>query len=131
MPAPASSTARSLRRMTPRMRAVLALLPAVTALFAGSRMVSAAPSASPYPGGQWPEAAGYGVGVDSVVMVPMDDGVQIRLQVFYPTDPTTGVPAAGPGGRGFPVLLTQTPYSANLGVAGNVPACKDLGVPGE
>jgi hypothetical protein len=43
-------------------------------------------------------------------MIPMDDGVNIRLQVFYPTDLQTGARAAGP----FPVLLTQSPYSASL-----------------
>jgi putative CocE/NonD family hydrolase len=77
---------------------------------------------SPYPGGGWsPEQPTYGAAVDPVVMVPMDDGVKIRVQVVYPTDPATGVRARGP----FPVLITQSPYSTNLGVAGNVPACQD------
>ena len=38
--------------------------------------------------------------------VPMSDGVVLRADIHYPTEPDTGQPAAGP----FPVLLSMTPY---------------------
>ncbi|MGH3544097.1 MAG: CocE/NonD family hydrolase, partial [Mycobacterium sp.] len=38
--------------------------------------------------------------------VPMSDGVVLRADIHYPTEPKTGLPAAGP----FPVLLSVTPY---------------------
>lgn len=50
--------------------------------------------------------ARYGVGVHRNVAVPMSDGVVLRADVHFPTDPDTGRPAAGP----FPVLLSLTPY---------------------
>ena len=53
-----------------------------------------------------PEPARYGVGEQSNLPVTMSDGTVLRVNVFDPTDPSTGVAAAGP----FPVLLTQTPY---------------------
>ena len=48
----------------------------------------------------------YGVGVRHNVAVPMSDGAELRADIHYPTDPDTGLPAAGP----FPVLLSLTPY---------------------
>ncbi|MGC2796063.1 MAG: CocE/NonD family hydrolase, partial [Mycobacterium sp.] len=36
----------------------------------------------------------------------MSDGVVLRADIHYPTEPETGQPAAGP----FPVLLSLTPY---------------------
>ena len=53
-----------------------------------------------------PGPARYGVGVRHNVGVPMSDGVVLRADIHYPTEPTTGEPAAGP----FPVLLSITPY---------------------
>jgi putative CocE/NonD family hydrolase len=50
--------------------------------------------------------AHYGVGVHRNVAVEMSDGVVLRANIHYPTDPETGEPAAGP----FPVLLSMTPY---------------------
>lgn len=50
--------------------------------------------------------ARYGVGIHRNVAVEMSDGVVLRANVHYPTDPETGKPAAGP----FPVLLSITPY---------------------
>ena len=50
--------------------------------------------------------AQYGVGRRHNVAVPMSDGVVLRADIHYPTDPATGQPAAGP----FPVLLSMTPY---------------------
>jgi putative CocE/NonD family hydrolase len=89
---------------------------------AGVPAAGADSTLSPYPGGGWsPEQATYGAAVDPVVMVPMDDGVKIRVQVVYPIDRATG--ARSPGS--FPVLLTQTPYSGDLGVTANVPTCDD------
>jgi predicted acyl esterase len=101
-----------------RSRVALAALLALGSLVAASGQDARAVTA--YPGGTWePGPAAYGVSVDPVVLVPMDDGVEMRTQILWPTDPATGERAAG----SFPVLLTQTPYSANLGVSGNVPAC--------
>lgn len=48
----------------------------------------------------------FGVGVRHNVAVPMSDGVTLRAEVHYPTDPATGAPAPGP----FPVLVCVTPY---------------------
>ena len=53
-----------------------------------------------------PGPARYGVGVRHNVGVPMSDGVVLRADIHYPTEPTIGEPAAGP----FPVLLSITPY---------------------
>jgi uncharacterized protein len=56
---------------------------------------------------EWtPGPARYGVGVRHNAPVPMTDGTVLRADIHYPTDPTTGEPAAGP----FPVLLSITPY---------------------
>ncbi|MDR3658833.1 MAG: CocE/NonD family hydrolase [Mycobacterium sp.] len=46
------------------------------------------------------------MGVRHNVAVPMSDGISLRADVHYPTDPATGEPAPGP----FPVLLSITPY---------------------
>src|SRR4051794_41582672 len=40
----------------------------------------------------------------------MSDGVVLRANVFYPTDPKTGEAARGP----FPVIMVQTPYGKDL-----------------
>ncbi|WP_405182683.1 CocE/NonD family hydrolase [Nocardia sp. NBC_01377] len=83
---------------------------------------SAGADTTAYPGGWWaPEPATYAAAVDPVEMVPMDDGVKLRVQIVYPTDPMTGARARGP----FPVLLTQTPYSTTVGVTSNAPVCDD------
>jgi len=44
--------------------------------------------------------------LDSQLAVTMSDGVELKADVSYPTDPATGERAPGP----FPVLLTQSPY---------------------
>ena len=63
---------------------------------------------SSWPGGKWqPYDAPYGFKMDTDVPVKMSDGVTLIATVTYPTDPATGVRAAGK----FPVLLTQNPYS--------------------
>jgi len=57
--------------------------------------------------GPWtPEAATYGVAEQRSVAVTMSDGTVVRVNVYTPTNPSTGLDAPGP----FPVLLTQTPY---------------------
>jgi putative CocE/NonD family hydrolase len=72
------------------------------AAFAAALACPAAASAS------WhPEGASYGVGSEKNLPVTMSDGVTLRADVFYPTDPSTGKEASGR----FPVILTQTPYS--------------------
>ena len=63
---------------------------------------AASPLAPPWT----PAAARYGVGLLHNVGVPMSDGVVLRADIHYPTDPRTGEPASGP----FPVLLSVTPY---------------------
>ncbi|HET6811340.1 MAG TPA: CocE/NonD family hydrolase [Acidimicrobiales bacterium] len=69
---------------------------------------------TPYPGGTWrPPAPSYGVLAVKNVSVPMDDGVDLVADVYYPADPGTGQRAAGR----FPVLLTQTPYTNSTGLA--------------
>jgi putative CocE/NonD family hydrolase len=53
-----------------------------------------------------PEKPRYGIGVRRNLAVKMSDGVILRANVYYPTDPKTGKEASGT----FPVILTQTPY---------------------
>ena len=53
-----------------------------------------------------PGPAVYGVGVRHNVAVPMSDGVKLRVDIHYPTEPGTDRPAVGP----FPVLMSMTPY---------------------
>ena len=53
-----------------------------------------------------PEPATYGYAIKHDVPVRMDDGVVLKVDVYYPTDPKAGVRARGV----FPVLLEQTPY---------------------
>jgi predicted acyl esterase len=106
-------------RLSPRV--LLALVTAVLSIV-GIHTATVGAARTPYPGGEWsPEPARYGAAIDPIVLVPMDDGVQIRVEVIYPTDPDTGDRARG----SFPVLITQTPYSTNLGVTGNIPTCQD------
>ena len=61
---------------------------------------------SPYSPSWTPRAAQFGTGIRHNVGVPMSDGVELRADIHYPTDPDTGEPAEGP----FPVLLSITPY---------------------
>lgn len=74
--------------------------------FAGSHRAP-----TPYPGQRWqPPPATYGVVAQKNVLVPMDDGVRLVADVYYPANPQTGARASGR----FPVLLTQSPYSVSL-----------------
>src|SRR3984957_20072524 len=61
---------------------------------------------SPYSPSWEPRAAQYGTGIHHNVAVPMSDGVELRGDIHYPTEPGTDRPAAGP----FPVLMSMTPY---------------------
>ncbi len=63
-------------------------------------------SPSPFSPPWTPRPARFGVGIRHNIGVPMSDGVVLRVDVHYPTDPGTGQPATGP----FPVLLSMTPY---------------------
>lgn len=63
-------------------------------------------TASPFLPDWTPRAAQYGVGIDHNVAVKMSDGVQLRVDIHYPTDRDSGEPAPGP----FPVLMSLTPY---------------------
>ncbi len=61
---------------------------------------------SPYSPSWEPRAAQYGTGIHHNLAVPMSDGVELRVDIHYPTEPGTDRPAAGP----FPVLMSMTPY---------------------
>jgi uncharacterized protein len=63
-------------------------------------------SPSPFSPPWTPRAAQYGVGIRHNVGVSMSDGVELRVDIHYPTDRDTGEPAEG----SFPVLLSMTPY---------------------
>jgi uncharacterized protein len=83
----------------------------------------AAPSASA--DGPWNAGpAQFGVSSPQALRVTMSDGVSLAVDVYVPTDPATGQPAAGP----FPVVVSETPYdrrspvttsSAGDGLGGN------------
>jgi hypothetical protein len=63
---------------------------------------------SSYPGGKWtPPDATYDVSTDASLSVRASDGAILKLDVSYPTDPTTGNRLPGP----FPVILNQDPYT--------------------
>ena len=83
-----------------------ARLRAATLGAAGRKPAQRPRAASPLAPPWTPAAARYGVGLRHNVGVPMSDGVVLRVDIHYPTDPQTGEPAAGP----FPVLLSMTPY---------------------
>src|ERR1700727_776619 len=63
-------------------------------------------SPSPFSPSWKPRPAQFGRGIQHNVGIPMSDGVVLRADIHYPTEPETGQPAAGP----FPVLLSLTPY---------------------
>ena len=64
------------------------------------------------PGSMWkPENAVYGTTSVNDIPVTMSDGVVLRANVIYPTDPATGKVARG----SFPVIMTQTPYGKGSG----------------
>jgi uncharacterized protein len=73
---------------------------------AGRKTAPRPRAASPLTPPWTPAPVRYGVGVRHNVGVPMSDGVVLRADIHYPTDPETGEPASGP----FPVLLSLTPY---------------------
>src|SRR6476660_8860103 len=66
--------------------------------------------ASPAAAAWQPAAPSYGVGMHKNVDVKMSDGVLLRANVYYPTDPKTDAAAKGP----FPVLMVQTPYGKDI-----------------
>ena len=53
-----------------------------------------------------PDPPKYAYGQRKDIPVPMDDGIALRADEYFPTDPVSGVRARGR----FPVLLEQTPY---------------------
>lgn len=63
-------------------------------------------SPSPFSPPWTPREAQFGIGIHHNVAVPMSDGINLRVDIHYPTDPATGDPAPGP----FPVLMSLTPY---------------------
>lgn len=84
---------------------VLVLVLAALAL--GVAWPGRASAATAYPDGLWqPGSARYGAMIVNDVPVKMDDGVVLRAQIGYPTDPATGQSAKGR----FPVVIEHTPY---------------------
>jgi uncharacterized protein len=84
----------------------------------------AAALAVPSPAAAWtPEAARYGVSAPREQTMTMSDGVRLRADVYYPTDPKTGQVAAG----SFPVILAQTPYGKRSSVTKSGSGSSDLG----
>jgi putative CocE/NonD family hydrolase len=81
----------------------------------------AAALAAPASAHAWkPERARFGVSAAREFPVRMSDGVDLRADVYWPTDPATGAPARGR----FPVVLSQTPYGKRSAVttsSGNTP----------
>jgi predicted acyl esterase len=70
-----------------------------------SALIGTAEPAQPVP--QWqPDPPKYEFDLTKNLDVQMDDGVHLRVDVYYPVDPTTKRRASGK----FPVLLEQTPY---------------------
>jgi uncharacterized protein len=63
-----------------------------------------------------PEPAKYEYQLAKDLQVKMDDGVQLRVDVYYPLDPNTKKRASG----NFPVLLEQTPYGKERVARGSV-----------
>jgi uncharacterized protein len=53
-----------------------------------------------------PDPPKYGYGSKKDIPVRMDDGIVLRADEYFPTDPVSGARATGR----FPVLLEQTPY---------------------
>jgi putative CocE/NonD family hydrolase len=69
-------------------------------------VLGSAGTATAAPGTGYSRPAQYGVHLVKDQTVRMSDGVELAADVYYPADPATGGPAAGP----FPVVLAQTPY---------------------
>ena len=65
--------------------------------------------------GSTPPPPSYGVIERQNVPVRMSDGTVLSVNVYSPTDVTTGAPARG----AFPVLLAQTPYGKDIGEGPN------------
>src|SRR5215472_7289604 len=104
--------AMALGRSWLRMRWVAAALAFVGSV-ALAPAVHANAALTPYPGGTWsPPPATYSVLAVKNVFVPMNDGVNLVADVYYPA--TKSQKAKG----SFPVLLTQTPYTLSIGLTG-------------
>jgi predicted acyl esterase len=94
---------------TSRLLIVASFVAVASVLGLSAAQIGSNSSSTMWPGGNWmPPAASYGTKQDLQVSVPMSDGVVLKADISYPTDPTTGNRAPGP----FPVLLTQTPYAS-------------------
>src|SRR5206468_12085260 len=66
-------------------------------------------AAAPASGNAWkPEPARFGVSAPQERAVRMSDGVELRVDVYYPT--------GAPAGARFPVILSQTPYGKRSAV---------------
>jgi uncharacterized protein len=95
-------------------RGLFAAAAVCAGLIAAGGLSPEAAAQTGYPGGIWtPEPATYGAAVDVRQFVTMSDGVQIAVDVAYPTNPD-GTRATG----SFPVLITQSPYGPSA-TAGN------------
>ncbi len=72
----------------------------------GGAPASTANNVAANPSTWTPQAATYGTGSVLDQSVTMSDGTVLKVNVYFPTDPSTKAPASGL----FPVLLQQTPY---------------------
>jgi len=94
-------------------RALARVQVAVGGLVVLAAIASPAP-ASARSHGWVPERPIYGISEQHNVPVTMPDGTVLRANIYRPTDPRTGRPAAGR----FPVVMVQTPYGKDtVGVA--------------
>ena len=95
------------------MKSTLILATAIALLAAFSTAACAAGAPSPARGitsEQYPQQ--YGLGVERDLPVPMDDGIVLRADEYFPKDPNTERRLF----RHFPVLLEQTPYGKDHAV---------------
>lgn len=122
MRAATSSSRHGLRRLVPACVCLAALLAG------GPGAAPAAARTAPSARSWTPEAPVYGIGEHKNVAVTVTDGVVLRANVYFPTDPRTGVAARGR----FPVVMVQTPYGkdtagATSGQSGGAEAASETG----
>ncbi|MDR3415994.1 MAG: CocE/NonD family hydrolase [Nevskia sp.] len=106
----AAVSATSFVRRARRLAALAAAL--LPALAAPVQAASVLPTVTPQfgvPAGWTAPPQSYGMQVQSNQKITMTDGVVLYADVYVPTDPATGKPAAGP----FPVIVTEAPYGKN------------------
>jgi uncharacterized protein len=106
-------------RLLMLMLTAAALITVTCVLQPATAATQAATSArTPWPGGRWqPDPVQYGQELVADQPIVTSDGVTLRADVYYPTDPSTGQRAPGR----FPVILAQTPYNCSTPQSAAVP----------